>query len=165
MAETQEYPHVYFISSVRIQRPEQQKYWFNGFWFRLRWTLTHLLKRKSRIKYGPEKAGFVEQVKFWFKEGWQKRFPVETRTWGYYFNKDTAFQRADENHTDLHECYYTWVVIEKVYEGINHGMSDERWFWEWDKVQEKFFRLSQPPQRLIEEFDKHQVYFSFTQFC
>ncbi len=69
------------------------------------------------------------------------------RTFGYFSSLERALQAVRRNEYDLHECLYTWCVVETLGEGIhpvfdieNIG-SNERWFrWsdegqQWEPVQ------------------------------
>lgn len=155
-------PPVYFVMVARIKKANEVEYHFKSFWTRLRWTLKQILERKQWADYGPKKPGFIEMIKFWFSEGWQKRFPVDCRTWGYYFNKEDAFRCVEENWTDIHEQWYAYASVEAVHQGIMNMIDeDEQWFWEWDREQEKYIKLDKPPKRLIDIFEKHSAYFSF----
>lgn len=94
-------------------------------------------------------------------------FPVETRTWGFYSDKDTAIQAVLENRTDLYEAgWYRYAVVEAVHEGL---IADavEQIFFIWsdnaksDDKQGAFVRVLEPPLELVEIYQDHHIYFKF----
>ena len=53
-----------------------------------------------------------------------------TRTWGFYSDKETALDTLRHNYTDLWETVYDYAVLEPYYEGISGYCFDEprEWF-------------------------------------
>lgn len=67
------------------------------------------------------------------------------RTWGFYFNRDTAVRALHENWTDMRECLYNYAVIEGLDEGIcaYHHHSKDQWF-EWDEERQGYYEIDPP---------------------
>jgi hypothetical protein len=54
---------------------------------------------------------------------------TRTRTWGFYFDFETAEQAILENWTDMFECdYYDRAVIEEQCQGICTGAKALAWY-------------------------------------
>lgn len=53
------------------------------------------------------------------------------RCWGFYKDKDRAFQAVHENLTDLNETIYDYALIEEYEEGIS-GLTGFRQFFKFD---------------------------------
>ena len=68
-----------------------------------------------------------------------------TRCFGYYADRGVAESAVERNACDLHECLYTWAVVEGVGEGIHAGaMTDgenQTWY-QW--VDGKWTRAVRP---------------------
>jgi hypothetical protein len=54
----------------------------------------------------------------------------EHRCFGYYVDLYDAKDAVLGNMMDIHECLYTYVVIENIEEGIHGECSYQKWF-EW----------------------------------
>ena len=56
----------------------------------------------------------------------------KSRTFGYYHNKEQAIENVLNNTSDMHECYYMYIVVEEIYPGIHPIVVDvskqETWF-------------------------------------
>ena len=52
------------------------------------------------------------------------------RTFGWFAEYDTAEEAVLHNEGDIHENYYTHVVIERVREGI-HPLARDQWWFAW----------------------------------
>lgn len=71
------------------------------------------------------------------------------RTFGYFADHARAVEAVLRNEMDLHECLYTWCVVETLGEGIHpfgdldHPGSNETWF-RWDLVQGRWEPVSRP---------------------
>lgn len=76
-----------------------------------------------------------------------------SRTFGFYTDFKTAEERVRENATDMHECLYLYVVIEKVPEGISQYVR-ERWFYKYNLEKGVFEPIDEP------ECVKHYCNFS-----
>jgi len=57
--------------------------------------------------------------------------PDYSRCFGYFPEKQTALQAADENWADMEECLYDWLVIENIPEGL-HAIPEEEVWYKWD---------------------------------
>ena len=55
----------------------------------------------------------------------------ESRCFGYYLTEEKAREAVEKNTGDMHECFYTHLVIEKVKEGI-HPISTVVQWYEWN---------------------------------
>ena len=55
----------------------------------------------------------------------------ESRCWGFYSDRDTAFRAVHENWTDMEETIYHYAVIEEYREGISQPTLS-RQFFEFD---------------------------------
>lgn len=52
----------------------------------------------------------------------------KTRTFGYYRGWSKAYQAVKENRYDMHECLYSYLVMERIGEGVHALATDEQWF-------------------------------------
>lgn len=60
-----------------------------------------------------------------------ERNPDENqRTWAWYSDKDSALLDIRENAGDMHECYYSYLVLEAIPEGPWPNPVEPEWF-EW----------------------------------
>lgn len=69
----------------------------------------------------------------------------EQRTWGFYKEKETAFQALHENWTDMEETFYEFALIEEYQEGISN-YTGYRQFFKFDKDKGGYFEIDEPPQ-------------------
>lgn len=76
-----------------------------------------------------------------------------SRCWGFYCEKDTAFQAVHENWTDMEETVYGYAVIEGYHEGISH-YTFFRQFFKFDRERNGYFEIDEP------EVFKHYCSFS-----
>lgn len=65
------------------------------------------------------------------------------RCWGFYCEKDTAFQTLHENWTDIEETVYGYAVIEAYHEGISH-YAFFRQFFKFDRERNGYFEIDEP---------------------
>ncbi len=72
-------------------------------------------------------------------------FDAFRRTFGYYFSKDSAIKAVKENQSDIHECLYTYVVIEAIPEGIHRNVIEKIWF-RWNTQTKKWNKLNKEPK-------------------
>jgi hypothetical protein len=68
-----------------------------------------------------------------------------SRTFGFFFDKEKAIEAVMENKCDIHECYYIYVVIETIEEGIHHNLGEEIWF-KWNN--KNGYTVCQKPKEL-----------------
>lgn len=66
-----------------------------------------------------------------------------TRCWGFYKDKDTAFQAVHENWTDIEETVYHYAVIEEYYEGICN-YTGHRQFFEFNVEKGGYMEIDEP---------------------
>lgn len=67
-----------------------------------------------------------------------------SRCWGYYYNLDDAITAIVENHTDIHECWYDYAVIESVPWGVLPiGTEELKWF-KWNAEADRYELISKP---------------------
>ncbi len=93
--------------------------------------------------------GFVECPR---DDGKAVYLSSHTRTFGYFVELERALQAVRRNEMDLHECLYTWCVVEHLPEGI-HPMgadldalgSNEHWF-RWDYELRAWQSTSRPAE-------------------
>jgi len=71
------------------------------------------------------------------------------RTFGYFLDREQAVQAVLRNAGDLHECLYTWCVVETLDEGI-HPLGDlenpganETWF-HWNEQTDRWEPVQRP---------------------
>ena len=76
------------------------------------------------------------------------------RCWGFYLDKDIAFQAVHENWTDLEETIYGYALIEEYKEGISHLTGYRQWF-KFDIEKKGYVEIDEP------EGYKHFVGFAF----
>lgn len=67
------------------------------------------------------------------------------RCWGFYKDKDTAFQAVHENWTDLEETIYHYAVIEEYHEGISH-YTRYRQFFKFDVEKGGYVEIDEPKE-------------------
>lgn len=65
------------------------------------------------------------------------------RCWGFYCEKDTAFQALHENWTDMEETVYEYAVIEGYHEGISHYIFHRK-FFKFDRERNGYFEIDEP---------------------
>lgn len=66
-----------------------------------------------------------------------------SRCWGFYSDKDAAFQAVHENWTDMEETVYEYAVIEGYHEGISH-YTFFRQFFKFDPDRNGYFEIDEP---------------------
>lgn len=69
----------------------------------------------------------------------------DRRTFGWYAKLNGALDAVVKNKCDLHECYYQYVVIEEVKEGV-FGMAIKEWWFKWNKNKRNFFSIQKPKE-------------------
>ena len=66
------------------------------------------------------------------------------RCWGFYTDKDTAFQAVHENWTDMEETIYHYALIEEYEEGIAHCNLFWRQGFEFDVDKNGYVEMDEP---------------------
>lgn len=163
---------MWFITSIRVVPKDQRKPWFPK-WFqrnilpikRTIWSINGTRRKNTW-------AGMYKEFLQQWKDHHQESFPIDTRTWGFYSDKETALKAARENWSDLREGqYYKYVVVEGLQEGIYCDAKEEdQIFFEWvvDKVNSSWDeighwqQMDQPPKELIDIYSEHHIVFQFT---
>ena len=69
----------------------------------------------------------------------------DTRTFGYFDDREKAVRSLHENWCDMHECLYRYAVIEEIGQGI-HPDVQSRTFFEYDKERNGFFEIEEPKE-------------------
>jgi hypothetical protein len=54
----------------------------------------------------------------------------DQRVFGYFHSLTRALKAIEDNECNMEECYYTWIVLEKVRPGI-HGQSEVMFWFRW----------------------------------
>jgi len=78
-----------------------------------------------------------------------ERNVFDSRCFGYYDTREKAVDAVINNVSDIQECYYDYVVIEELEQGIHPLPNDlinythETWFV-WNKNEEKWVRCEKP---------------------
>jgi len=79
------------------------------------------------------------------KIDWKK---YRDRCVGFYFSCETALKCVDEDWADFDEgCYYNYLVIEKLIEGLYPSISpdsDEQMWFKYERENDKWVRCEKP---------------------
>ena len=62
---------------------------------------------------------------------------------GFFARKPDAMKAIAENCTDMFECYYSYLVLEEIPEGLRRSVKNETWFL-WDRKQKKWAQVEKP---------------------
>lgn len=65
------------------------------------------------------------------------------RTFGYFEKYEDAHQALKTNCCDIFETIYHYAVVERIEPGI-HSISDERWFYKYDKRKDGYVIIEEP---------------------
>jgi len=65
------------------------------------------------------------------------------RCWGFYRDKEKAFQCVHENWTDLEETIYHYALIEEYEEGISNLTGYRQWF-KFDLEKKGYVEIDEP---------------------
>ena len=60
-----------------------------------------------------------------------KEQPHNGATIAWYSNRDAALQDIETNAGDMHECYFSYIILEEVEEGVGCIAKQLAWF-EWE---------------------------------
>lgn len=100
---------------------------------------------------------YTTPLTLWFITVFEKieadehHYPVfgDSRTWGFYTDKDQALRAVKENWTDMHENFYQYAAVEGYDEGICHGRdtNESQWF-KWN-IQTNGYQEIKRPDELI----------------
>lgn len=67
----------------------------------------------------------------------------DTRCWGFYTDKQTAYDALHQNWTDMNETIYDYAVIEEYHEGISNH-TRVRQFFKFDYDKKGYFEIDEP---------------------
>ncbi len=72
-----------------------------------------------------------------------------SRTWGFFVNKEEALDALKNNRTDLWEYTYNYAVLEPYYEGISGYCFDEsrEWFM-YNETMDSYIPLGNEPEEV-----------------
>lgn len=69
----------------------------------------------------------------------------DSRTFGYYSDLDIAKERVKQNACDIYEYLYTYMLIEKIDEGLYKCCTKEnRWLYKFNEETEEFDPIEEP---------------------
>lgn len=57
---------------------------------------------------------------------------LSKRCFGYFTSQKLAMEMVEKNAGNLHECFYDYLVIEQIFEGI-HGSAKEICWYKWSE--------------------------------
>ncbi len=81
-----------------------------------------------------------------FDEKWGIK---NSRTWGFFVNKEEALDTLKNNRTDLWETVYNYAILEPYYEGISGYCFDEpREFFQYDYKENKYYPIGYKPEEV-----------------
>ena len=69
--------------------------------------------------------------------------PIVSRTFGFYEHYNDARNAVKENRGNMHECLYSYLVIEYIEEGIHQEALQELWYkynivlMRWEELKNK----------------------------
>ena len=91
-----------------------------------------------------------------FDDRWGIR---NSRTWGFFSDKEKALETLKHNYTDLWETVYDYAVLEPYYEGVSGYCFDKprEWFM-YNKTMDGYLplNLNKEPEEV-----RHYVSFAF----
>lgn len=157
---------IWTLTSVRVVPPQSRRPMFSEWRYRKVSPFTSTLK-KAWSK--PWKEFFTFPFIAKFKENWSEynkyKFPIEARTWGFFFDKEVALKAARTNHSDLREgAYYHYVVVEGVEEGIfSTPAKGDQFFFQWTGTDAEGGWEEMPlPEDLEKIYTEYGILFQFT---
>ena len=65
------------------------------------------------------------------------------RTFGYYGDFAYARKAVEENRSNMHECLYNYLVIEKFNEGV-HALAESEDWYQWDETKNGWKSIPKP---------------------
>ena len=72
---------------------------------------------------------------------------VDSRTWGFYSNKEDALKVLDENRTDIWETIYDYAVLEAYNEGISaYNFKAGRQFFKYNQELDSYKPIEEPEE-------------------
>lgn len=70
-------------------------------------------------------------------------YDLTTHCFGYYLTHEEAVKAVLKNRCDLHETWYTYLVIERIPSGIHQTSNFETWF-KYDTLNCKWVNCLKP---------------------
>lgn len=72
---------------------------------------------------------------------------VDSRTWGFYSNKEDALKVLNENRTDIWETIYDYAVLEAYNEGISaYNFKVGRQFFKYNQELDSYKPIEEPEE-------------------
>lgn len=72
---------------------------------------------------------------------------VNSRTWGFYSDKEDALKVLNENRTDIWETIYDYAVLEAYHEGISgYDFKEGRQFFEYNQELDSYRPIEEPEE-------------------
>ena len=72
---------------------------------------------------------------------------VDSRTWGFYSNKEDALKVLNENCTDIWETIYDYAVLEAYNEGISaYNFEEGRQFFKYNQELDSYKPIEEPEE-------------------
>ena len=102
----------------------------------------------------------MEDKIYWFItvfEEFDSQYCIKnSRTWGFYSNKEDALKVLKENRTDIWETIYDYAVLEAYHEGISgYAFEEGRQFFKYDQSMDSYLPMETEPEEV-----KHYVSFA-----
>ena len=72
---------------------------------------------------------------------------INSRTWGFYSNKEDALEVLKRNYTDLWETIYDYAVLEAYREGISaYDFEEGRQFFKYNEELDSYEPIEEPKE-------------------
>lgn len=143
---------VWFVNSVHIKSNKNRRLEFPSLLYRV----TNALRKWFKIRH-------KSLTSCWHDYNWEK-FPIDTRTWGFFLVKDYAIQSVLGNYTDIHENYYQYVVVEGIEEGVmSFPKKENQLYFYWNHTSKKWLEMVSP-SAITDIYAKYEFDISFTDF-
>ena len=101
---------------------------------------------------------------YWFITVFEKfddRWGIKnSRTWGFFSDKEKALDTLKHNYTDLWETVYNYAVLEPYYEGVSgYCFSEPREWFMYNRTMDGYLplNLKKEPEEV-----RHYVSFAFS---
>lgn len=95
----------------------------------------------------------MENKIYWFItvfERFDSKYGIkDSRTWGFYSNKEEALKTLKENRTDLWEHCYDYALLEAYHEGISgYAFEEGRQFFKYDQSIDSYLPMEIEPEEI-----------------
>jgi hypothetical protein len=94
-----------------------------------------------------------EPIEVWFLtsiisgENVKKKVPyyshLRHRTFGFYWRYEDALEAVRVNRCNMQECLYSYLVVERIREGVPGELREEKWF-KWNEHRRKWVSGKKP---------------------